>query len=889
LASGVFLIVPDDMYCKVVLLIALCMLLNSAYAQNTYRIEGVIIDSKASPISDANIALIIGSDTLKTRSDEKGGFIFKRTNSYSSFQLKISHVGFVGFNAVFLIENHTQLLSLEPIKLNADEKQLAEVVIKEKAPPVVLKRDTIEYNISSFEVNDDDLMEDLLKKLPGLDIDRNGYVSSGGKIIYKLRVNGEDFFSGNTRELIKQLPAGIFSKVQIINDFGDDGAFLGLKKGPSYKLLNLVTQPGKNNGIFGNITASRGPGKQVATNAIGNYWKESKQISSSINLRTASNVLGSNNSNQASLNYSDHISKYLKIGAFYNLNVSKSSAQNSTFSETINSLGTIKNDINSTSFAENNTHSFNLNSKYQRDKKTYIKLNLSLSKSNSNDNFTSNSLQTGLINQKLVSSSYSKSENPMQNIDATIGRKLSKRGPVIMINFQYKSNNNNNAEQVNRNIKEYDTVDSLKNDSIFNTLTNRFLKVNATDLTVSFVQPLTSRSSLDLDYEVSTNKQKTIQLTDVYPSLLRLGLDSLNQHLENTTQTQKISINYRFTGQQFSLTQGISGQKNSLSTFSPGSENKIKQAIYNFSPVFTLSYNPSTSTTWEANYSGNSQAPSIEELNPVPDIRDIQNIIIGNPNLKTSFNNRLEFNFQHWGNHSRRIINAALSASVIQNKIVSNSLIITDSLNLLRRETHFLNASGEYQLNASYGYSMPIKVSATALKTSFYGNANFARQVVYADNNKAFNFSRNFSQTIKITNTLKHTDTEASVNYTASFNHYIIGEGLTTTVTRWVFALNENVTFFKNVTLNLAASKSLIHGYTNIGANNPFIVDATASCFFLKQKLILRLQASDILNQGNKISQSIIDNSIVNNKTSYLSQFVLLSLTYRISKFGHLK
>jgi len=255
-------------------------------AQNQNRVTGTVVDSTSFPISDANIALISGSDTLKTRSDINGAFLFF-IKEISYFQLKISHIGFTEFNNTFSLTTNSDSVNLKPIKLSIHSTQLKEVLIKATRRPILFKKDTIEYDVDSYNMNDDDLVEYLLKKLPGLTLDKDRNLTSEGKKVTKLRVNGKDFFSGNIKEFIKKLPLGILSKIQIINDYGDDAAFSGIKTKPIQKMLNLVTKPDEDNGIFGNVSSTAGTNKTIVSEINCTYRKGLKQISGNGNLQNA--------------------------------------------------------------------------------------------------------------------------------------------------------------------------------------------------------------------------------------------------------------------------------------------------------------------------------------------------------------------------------------------------------------------------------------------------------------------------------------------------------------------------------------------------------------------------------------------------------------------------
>jgi len=871
-----------------IICIANLMSFGQASAQNHNRVTGTVVDSISMPISDANIALISGSDTLKTRSDRNGAFLFfiKETGH---FQLKISHIGFAEFNNTFSLATNSDSVNLKPIKLSIYATQLKEVLIKATRKPILFKKDTIEYDVDSFNMNDDDLVEYLLKKLPGLNLDKEGNLTSEGKKVTKLRVNGQDFFSGNIKEFIKKLPVGILSKIQIINDYGDDAAFSGIKTKPIQKMLNLVTKPDEDNGIFGNVSSTAGTNKLIGADINGNYWKGVKQISGDVNLQNATSAVGSSVNNKADLSYSNQIGKYLKIGGNYNFGNSRTSNETNTFSETINSLGTIKNQINGKSFAKNTTHSFSLNASYNPDEKVEIKLNANLNLNNSTDSTFSDSRQTGLFNQSLISSDYGNSKNPTGNINVQIGRRFNKAGRVIMANVEYKNSNNKAANAINRRIRYYDTLGNFKKDSTFNSLTTNRLKVMSTNITLSYTEPLNSKSNLDFVYKFSGSKQNTSLITEESLPQGLFRIDSLSNHYDNYTSNQKLDINYRFEGEKINLVSGLSLQRNTLSGFTANTVTKVQQSIYNFSPALNLTYNPNSAMSLDLNYSGESEAPAIDELQPVQNIKDIQNIFIGNPRLKPAFTHQAELNFRHFSDKSNQLITAGLSASLTQNKIVNNTVIITDTLNSLKQLTSFVNANGSYRLGGNYSYTVPIKISEVKLNTSYTGNIDFTNDVVYTDNIKANSFSRTISQTIKTAASFKHFESEVAVNYMTAFNHYNVGQGLSNNVHRWIFSLNEKVTFDQNTSLNIDATKSLNYGYANINSSNPFVVNTTVMRSFFKQSLMINIQATDILNQANKINQVTIGNSVINNRTNYITRFFILGVSYKISKFGHLK
>lgn len=876
---------PYKLLCFIALFLSI--FLNMARAQTNYTLKGSITDSTSNPLGGANIKLISGTDTLKATSDEKGFFTISDIK-HQSFQLKISYLGYFDVLKNITAPDNGEELTLAPIVLKADSKKLNEVVIKSKAPPIVLKKDTIEYNVSSYGIKDEEMIQELLKRLPGLELDKDGNLTSEGKPVTKLRVNGRDFFTGNIKEFMSQLPVGIFTKVQIVNDYGDDAAFTGIKKG-STQTLNLVTKPGMDNGIFGGLNASGGTNGQLGVGLSNNFWKSTRQISGSGNFNTAKNTLGSNISNALGFNYGDELAKDLRIHTSYRYNNSKGSAQNSTFSETVNSIGKINNDMNSTSAWRNGQHSFGTNLSYNPDKKTYMRFDASLTLTHASDSSFSNSQQTGVIKQDLVTGNSGSTKTPRANINLTVGRNFSETNRLTA-NIQYGMDNVTSNHQINRNIRYYDTLGTFKKDSIFNSLVTNTGHSQNTSVNITYTKALSAKSNLDLTYSFSGTSQKSALETDLIQTPNGLTkIDSLSNNLSNTLSTNRLDLNYRWDGTKLSMTEGLSVQRNAISGLYEGRTDKVSNSTYNLSPALNISYSASTENQFSLNYSGYSQSPSIDQLQPVRDTRNFQNVIIGNPDLKPSFSHSINGSFRHYSIKSQHLISFGLNTSFTQNQIISNTIIEKDTLNSLKQITTYLNASGSNNMAGNYAWSFPIKIGKAKLNASFSGFASFTRQLVYTDNVKSFNNSSSISQTFRTMLDLKKFNTGINIAYTQANNHYTVGQGLSSTVSHWSINLNESLNFSNSGSIGVDVSKSFVHGYTNISTNNPFIVNASANQRFFKNRLSLRLQAGDIFNQNNRISQQAYGNSIVSSRANYITQYVTLNCSYSISKFGIFK
>ncbi len=872
---------PSRLLCSILLSLMLCV--GSAYAQTKYSVTGTVTDSISVPLAGASIRLISKSDTLKTATNDQGQFTFNNIQ-WTAFRLKVSYIGYFDLLKDIDASQHGDKVTLPNLILKIDTNSLNEVIIKDRVRPVVLKKDTVEYNLAAFRGNDSEMISELLKRLPGLRIDADGNMSMNGKPVTKLRVNGRDFFTGNIKEFIGQLPAGLFTKAQIINDYGRTAEFTGVKKDFT-QTLNLVTQPGMDNGIFGPLSAGGGTNNQRSAGVNANYWKSARQIGLNSGLLTSKNSVGNNNNKTLNFSLGDNIGKSLTLNSNYHLFDNSIGSESNSFSETVNSLGKINNEVSSTNDVNNNNQALSANLSYTP-KKFYLNMDISAGFSKSANESSSNSQQTGVVQQGLINESINTAKNPTMGVNLTIGRVINEKNRLTG-SFSYNHSNSTSEAKINQNIRYYDTLGVLKKDSVFNSLVSNDGSTQNLGFNITYSATITPKSNLDVVYNFSQTLQHTLLETRQINPLYGLSrIDSLSSDNHNDLNNNQLNLSYRQEMSKMNLNIGMSIQRNGQSGSYEGRTEKVNIATYNFAPTINLDYTPSDKNQLSFNYSAFAQPPSIEQLRPIRDNRNLQNIIIGNPNLKTGINHNIEGNFRNVNAKNDHTFSVGFSASMFQNQITSNTVIVKDTLNSLKQITTFVNASGSNTIGLKYYYAVPFKINETISKVEYNGDINFNRQLIYTDNVRSFNNSRHIQQAIRTSISLKKVSGNAEVNYSQTTNSFAIGQGLNNKVSDFSFRISGQVNITERSSFSVNLSKSFIKGYTNVGSNNPFIVNASATHRFFKNKLNVDLSASDIFNQTNRFNQWAYGNSVVYSKTNYVTRFFVLSCHYNLSKFG---
>ncbi|HEY4196120.1 MAG TPA: carboxypeptidase-like regulatory domain-containing protein, partial [Mucilaginibacter sp.] len=236
-------------------LLALIILITvtQTYAQTGRQVSGVVKDSTGITLPGSTIKLFTSpKDSLVTATDMNGKFTFPAV-SVNSFSVVVLSVGYQPLKRRFILNNDTKPADLAPIVLKSEAIALRGVTISD-VNSIKLKEDTVEYNAAAYKVREGAPVEDVIKKLPGVDVDKDGNITAQGKSVSKVRLNGKDYMAGDVTSLTKNLPADLVQSIQVVDDYGDQANITGIKTGDPQKVLNINIKANKNYGYFGQGT-----------------------------------------------------------------------------------------------------------------------------------------------------------------------------------------------------------------------------------------------------------------------------------------------------------------------------------------------------------------------------------------------------------------------------------------------------------------------------------------------------------------------------------------------------------------------------------------------------------------------------------------------------------
>ncbi|RQO77393.1 hypothetical protein DBR40_09960 [Pedobacter sp. KBW01] len=866
------------------------LLILSVNARAQSKVTGSVTDSLKKPIEGVSIQIMTDKDTLRTTSGARGDFSFHKVNS-NKFYLVVKALGYKPFTSVYEIEPSKKGSVLEPITLKTETIRLEDVEVKVKVDPIKIKKDTIEYNAGAYTVRENDKVEDLLKQLQGIEVDEKGAVTAMGKKMTKLRVNGEDFFTSNVEDYIRQLPADIIAKLQVIDDYGDEANFTGIKVGTPQKMLNLVTKPGMDKGVFGGVNASSATNNAHNLGTTGSIWKKTKQIGFGGRYGLTDNEFSKLHNTGLNGNIRDKISKEFSVNANYNFNNNRNNSIQSTYLETFNPQGTIydlRESANNSS-SLNNSINLGLNG---ATKKNYFNAALSGSLGSSKNNAFSTSDKTGIIRQDLISNSGSRNNSPNIGGNINWSRRLSNNRRSLSMGFNFSTNEGKSNSSINDIIRYYnETTNVLVKDSLLNRLVENDTRSSNVGGNIQFSNSLkrandsTGYSFINLSYRFSVSRSQNTQNTTVTDKFgASFLVDSLGQDYVSNFINQNISIGFNTNAKKISYNFGLNFSPSIIIGKYQNTGQQLRNYQLNFSPSGNLSYQIKENRSLSFGYNGYTSSPDFNKLQPIRNNNDVQNLIIGNPDLKATTSHSADLSYNQFGAKSGWSIMAGLSGSFAFNSVVSNTIFLRDTLNSLKQQTTYENVNGIYNIGGNY--SLNKRLMTNKLSLSLNGNVAYSHNVFYTDNVLNRSSGINLSNAFRFSLNEKKFSVNSSVSYSFSSNTYsILNQNIKNVQ---VLALNGGASWIPNkrFRLNASASKSLNFGY-NLNAGNPLLVNMGMNANFLKDnRLGFTVQANDLFNQGALFQTSITNNSISENRTRFISRFVQATLTYSISKFG---
>ena len=657
---------------KCLLMLLMILFSPMAFAQQSgVNVTGSVVEQGSdTPIEQATVRLLNVKDSAMVR-----GVVSARNGSFTLKNVKkgsyLLHITFIGYDPLYQplqITGKKNPVNVGKLELSDGAIELGEAVVIGKAPEVTVRNDTVEYNADSYKVTEGSVLEDLLKKMPGVEVDSEGKITVNGKEVKKVMVDGKEFFSDDPKVASKNLPAKMIDKLQVLDKKSDMAQMTGFDDGEEETVINLTVKPGMKQGWFGNAYGGYGSKDRYEGNAMVNRFVNNDQITFMGGANNTNNMgfsdlastmfsgmgggggrrggfgagSGITSSGNAGLNFSKEF-KPDKLTLGGNTRYSHSDNDARSKSDRQNILpGDSSSYDNSEAMSRTKSDNFGVDFRleWKPDTMTQLIFRPSFSLSHSmNDNFSD---ATTLDNERDTvntnkSSNYSESNGYNLNASIDFSRKLNNKGRVFSATLS-GGNSNSYSDGMNRSdIVYFNQTDALKN-SIIDQRSRYDNKGFNYRAYVSWVEPIGHNNFIQATYSISQRKQEALK--NVYnqdaDGIYNVLDSAYSQSYRNNFISQRASLSFKSQRAKFNYTIGLNldpSYSSSENFVGDTTLSKITRKVVNLSPMAQFNYMFDKRTNLRIMYNGRTSQPSMTQLQPVADISDPTNITIGNPDL----------------------------------------------------------------------------------------------------------------------------------------------------------------------------------------------------------------------------------------------------------------
>jgi len=897
-----------------------------AQAQNTGAITGKVISAKdKKPVDFATIAVRNLKDSAVVASGQ--------TSPDGTFSFKAIAPGKYRIYAAFLgLKTATKDVEVAKASVNAGEIPMADDGVDlndvnvTASIPVVVKKDTLEFDAKSIKVRENAVVEDVLKKLPGVEVAKDGSIKAQGETVTRVKVDGKEFFGSDPLLATKNLPADMVDKIQVIDELSEQAQFTGIDDGTRSKILNITTKAGMKKGYFGNSTVGYGTNDRYDASLNVNKFDNDQQFSfigqfNNVNKQsfgggggqgngfgggggggrgfnigggsTSSGGGGITTTNAAGLNFADTYKDGTQIQGSYFFN--KSSVFNEQTSNTQTLLGNnsqnVSNYLNSNSDKTNHRFNFMIDTKLDSTTSIKIQPNVAYTENNglSLQRYNRNNVIGNETTNTVGDQNYTTDNStPAITNNILVRKKFQRRGRTLSLNVN-TSINNNDSDNINY-ISENSTVGGVTTPKLTNQL-NDLSSRNITNTTrVVYTEPLSKTTSIEFNYQNGINNStsdRNIFNFNTTTGNFDIVDNTYSNHYENQTLTNAAGLSYTVNQKKYNFNIGVAGQQTHRENTNLSTGVVFNQNFINLTPSAQFRYNFSNSKRLSVNYRGTTSQPTIDQIQPIPDNTNTQSVILGNPNLKPAFNNTLSVRYNNFAFAKMRFFAVFLNLTQTFNAFASSQSVITDptDINYGKVASTYINVDGNYSGNANIVLGQPILP-----ENKLNLNATLAA-----------NFSRGANITSGVENITNNWSINNNYRFVTNFDKFDLTAGIGGTVTRATYSAtpNSNTQFF---TLNPSFDISyLFPGNIRLaidldylkntgrgeGYNTNFtLVNSYISRQFFKNRGTFKIAVNDAFNQNQGISRTATNNTITDLNYNVLKRYYMFSFTYSLTRIG---
>lgn len=890
-------------------------------------IEGAVVDpSDNSPLIGVNLLLTSQADSTDryfATSEIDGSFRFSQVKT-GSYVLDGTYVGYK--KLVKSIKVERKRVDLGNVFMEQDAEVLEELKVVGQAPMSVQLGDTTQFNAQAFKTNPDASAEDLVRKMPGITVE-NGTIKAQGEDVRRVLVDGKPFFGDDPSSSLRNLPAEIIDKVQVLDQMSEQAQFTGYDDGDRAKTINIITKPNSRKGTFGRISGGYGTDDRYGVGGNLNLFNGDRRLTilgmvnnvSQLNFasedlsgagggsgrgRGGNNFLvgqqnGFTTTQSAGLNFSDQWGDKIEISGSYFFNHTNNTNRTLLSREYFIAADSSQYYTEeSQSERGNYNHRVDVKVDYKIDSSNSITIRPRLSVQQ-NDSRSGVTGQTSFLDGSLINSM---SNNQLSSTaafnfsnDILYRHSFGKAGRTFSLNLNTEIGRNDGESSLDAlnsyytgNIDRIEVVDQeTENNSDRNRVT-----ANAV-----YTEPIGEKSQLMLEYRISYDESNSAR--SVYDMLQEgtAGRDidsTLSNNFENTYITNRAGVGYSKRGDKSRLRVGLNYQEARLS----GTQvfpilEETQKTFGNLLPSMMYSYDFSKQDKLNIFYRTSTSAPSISQLQDVINNTNPLQLRTGNPDLKQRYSHSLMARFStsnpEKSSNSFAMINASYTTDYITNATYTaqNDSLLSDGIMMYKgsRLIKPVNVGSSWSLRSYYSYGTPL----TALKS----NLNLGTGISYANTPGLINASKNTSQTLQFNQSVTlSSNISQNLDFTLTSSAYYnivnntLQPGLNNNYLSQTNGAKFKWIFWKGFTIEYDINHTWYTGLGDEFDRSVLLMNiGIGKRLFKGDRGEIKISIFDVLNQNDNIQRTVNESYIEDRRTQSIQRYAMLTFSYNLRQF----
>lgn len=751
-----------------------------AASAQSKTVSAVLQDSSSGePVGYATVSLTKAGATSASKymlTDDKGKAVIEKVAA-GTYTFKAELLGYKTFSKEITVKD---AVNLGTIKMEPDTKVLDAASVTAAGNPIVIKKDTIEYNASSFKTTDNDMLEDLLKKLPGVEVGSDGSVTANGQTISKITIDGKTFFLDDPQLASKNIPAKIVDKVKVVQKKSEQAQFTGIDDGQEETVIDLSIQKGMMNGLFGNVMAGGGHDWPENTTYDDGDWRyqgaafigrftDKSQLSIILNGNNTNNRgfndlsgsmmrgmrgggggmgrgsggWGNNNGITTSwmggVNGSwDLFNDKMDLGGNYLFNSTKNDVQEKSEKTTYLDDGSSL-IYNNDGYSLNKTsgHRFGVRLEHKFSDKTSIlfqpQFNFGKGDFSEYSKFTTDGIAAESTERTSKNEGFNNNTGNNDNWTANgfllFRQRLGLPGRTLSFNMEYNFSNND-LDGLNQSLTKTFGTDGADDEmEVVNQWYNQNSKSSSISGRMVYTEPLGAGFYFEANYEYKWSQNKSTK--DTYDSgdganienmeFFRDGMtrnDTYSSNILNRYQTHRAGFNVMY--QKDKLRAQVGASVVPTITHNETNGQSYDSKVINWSPSAMLWFDATENLNMHAFYFGNSSQPSTSQLMPIPDNTNPLNVSLGNPYLEPYFSHSIRSRIGYSNRKKFFSVYGNIDGGFVQDPIVYASWYNTNgtAFSLPVNGPTSGNVNGRVFINTPFGKSNFTLSSSTSASWS---------------------------------------------------------------------------------------------------------------------------------------------------------------------------